>query len=85
MANHKSAQKRHRQSLRKRERNRKVKTEVRAAVKKARAAVAAKEPNAAELLKTAERALAKAAIKGVVHRKNAARRISRLNQRSSAN
>jgi small subunit ribosomal protein S20 len=78
MANHKSAEKRHRQSLKRRLRNRTAKAAVRTAVKKTRAAVESKDPNAAELLRAAERAIAKAASKGLFHRKNAARQISRL-------
>jgi small subunit ribosomal protein S20 len=78
MANHKSAIKRHRQSIVKRDRNRTTKATVRAAIKAARAAITAKAPNAKELVVTAEKLLASAAKKGTFHRKNAARRTSRL-------
>ena len=79
MANHKSAIKRHRQSLKRRENNRVAKTAVRTEVKKVRAAV--EEGNTAlakQLMQQAEKTLAKAAVKGRLHKKNAARRISRL-------
>ena len=75
MANHSSAEKRHRQSLKRRDRNRKVRALCHTAVKKASAAEAGA---AADMLKTAEKALASAAAKGVLHKKAAARKISRL-------
>jgi small subunit ribosomal protein S20 len=78
MANHQSAIKRHKQSLKRRQRNRNAKSTVRTAIKKTRTAVETSEGNAKELLIAAERALASAARKGIIHRKNAARRISRL-------
>jgi small subunit ribosomal protein S20 len=79
MANHASAAKRHRQSIRRRDRNREAKAALRLAVKKARTAAETGDvKNAKLLLVEAERALARAASKGTVHRKNAARRIGRL-------
>jgi small subunit ribosomal protein S20 len=78
MANHKSAEKRHRQSLKRRTRNRDNRAELRNALKQARAAIAGKESNAAALVLAAEKLLAKAAGKGLVHRKTAARKTSRL-------
>lgn len=78
MANHKSAEKRHRQSLKRRLRNRNVKASVRTAIKKTRLAVEKKDPSAPALLQAAERAIAKAAAKGVYHKKTASRYISRL-------
>jgi small subunit ribosomal protein S20 len=78
MATHKSAEKRHRQSLKKRLSNRNVKSAVRTQIKKARAAIEQKDSNAKELVKAAEKAIAKAAAKGRFHKKNAARQISRL-------
>ena len=63
MATHKSAEKRHRQSLKKRLTNRNMKAAVRTQVKKARAAIEKKEGNAKELVKAAEKAIAKAASK----------------------
>lgn len=79
MANTKSAQKRHRQALKRRARNQAVRTQVKSAVKKAREALASKDPAIrAEALRAAARTLDKAASKGVLHKKNASRRIARL-------
>jgi small subunit ribosomal protein S20 len=79
MANHPSAEKRHRQSLRRAARNQAVRSHVRTAVKKARQAVGGGDKQAAsEAVKSAARTLDKAVTKGVLHRNNAARRISRL-------
>jgi small subunit ribosomal protein S20 len=79
MANHPSAEKRHRQSLRRAARNQAVRSHVRTAVKKARQAVDVGDKQAvAEAVKSASRTLDKAVAKGVLHRNNAARRISRL-------
>ncbi|NLY41666.1 MAG: 30S ribosomal protein S20 [Desulfovibrionales bacterium] len=79
MANHKSALKRHRQSLKNRDRNRMMKTRVKNAVKAVRMAIEANDPEAiATALHAATSVLDKAASKHVVHKRNAARRISRL-------
>ncbi|HET9035595.1 MAG TPA: 30S ribosomal protein S20 [Myxococcaceae bacterium] len=79
MANTKSAQKRNRQAQRRRARNQAVRTQVKSAVKRAREALAAKDPaKAQEALRAAARTLDKAASKGVLHKKNASRRIARL-------
>lgn len=84
MANHKSAEKRHKQSLVRRQRNRLVKTTVRTAVKKARAAIVEASAEKGARIVQAERELAKAAAKGVLHKKTAARLISRLAKQASA-
>ncbi|MGZ6077674.1 MAG: 30S ribosomal protein S20 [Myxococcaceae bacterium] len=79
MANTKSAQKRNRQAMKRRSRNQAVRTQVKSAVKKAREALASKDPaRAQEALRAAARTLDKAASKGVLHKKNASRRIARL-------
>ena len=79
MANHASALKRHRQSEKRRKRNQAIKTRLRHLVRAVRAALTARDANtAASRLDDATRALAKAATKGVVHRRNASRRIARL-------
>lgn len=78
MANTKSAEKRSRQTPVRTARNRVYRSSARTAVKKARLAILNGDPNAAELVRNAERALARAAQKGVIHRNNAARRTSRL-------
>ncbi|MDL2285682.1 30S ribosomal protein S20 [Desulfovibrio sp. OttesenSCG-928-F07] len=79
MANHKSALKRHKQSLKNQARNRAMRSRIKNAVKSVRAAVQAGDQEAANLaLKNATSIIDKAATKGTVHWKNAARKISRL-------
>lgn len=78
MANIKSAEKRNRQRLKAEAANRIVRGSTRTAIKKARVAIAAGDPNAAELVRAAESALDRAATKGVIHANNAGRRKSRL-------
>jgi len=79
LANHKSALKRHRQSLLARARNRAVKTRVRNVIKAVRVALAGGDTATAEsALLVATKALDKAASKKVIHWKTAARNISRL-------
>ena len=79
MANHPSALKRHRQSEKRRLRNRAIKSRLRNRVREVRTAVSSKDAEAAaKRLAGAARALDKAVTKGVLHRNNAARRISRL-------
>ncbi|HMJ13510.1 MAG TPA: 30S ribosomal protein S20 [Polyangiaceae bacterium] len=88
MANHASAEKRNRQRIVRTERNRSIRQAVRTAVKKARTALAGGDEQAAkDRISEATRALAKAASKGVVHKKAAARTTSRIHaafQRRSA-
>ena len=82
MANHKSALKRIRSSERKRVRNRLVRSKTRTEVKKARTAIQGGDlENARQATLEAIRTLDKAAVKGVLHRNNAARRKSRLMKR----
>lgn len=79
MANHPSAVKRHRQSQKRATRNRAVRSGVRTTVKKVRLAVEASDRESAQAaMKAAQVELDKAVSKGVLHRKNASRRISRL-------
>jgi small subunit ribosomal protein S20 len=81
MANHPSAEKRNRQRVRRTERNRSVKGAVRTLLKKARAALTesgAKPADAAAAITAAIKAVDRAASKGVVHVKMAARAKSRL-------
>lgn len=80
MANMKSAEKRNRQSQKRAAANRVYRSAARTAVKRARLAIATGDPNAAELVRSAESALNRAATKGVIHKNNAARRTSRLAQ-----
>ena len=79
MATHKSAAKRHRQSEVRRARNHALKARLRTLVKKVRSALEQKDVATAESeLKITARELDKAVSKGVLHRNNASRRLSRL-------
>jgi small subunit ribosomal protein S20 len=79
LANHKSALKRIRSSARKQQRNRIVRTRARTEVKKARTELQTGDlESARKAILEAVRALDKAAVKGVLHPNNAARRKSRL-------
>ena len=81
MARHKSAIKRHKQSLTKRENNRTAKAALRTVIKKFGATVA-KDPEAAkEVLAAAVPTIAKAASRGIIHKNNASRKISRLSKK----
>lgn len=81
MANHKSALKRARQNEIRRMRNKAVKTRVKNVVKEVREAAAGTpdEPIDAKL-NAAKSAIDKAAKKGVIHKKTASRKISRLSK-----
>ncbi len=82
MANHKSAIKRHKQSLVRRDRNKTVKSALRTITKKVETAISENKPEeAANVLKTAVVALDKAARKGVIHQNSAARSKSRLSKK----
>lgn len=83
MANHPSAEKRHRQSVKRAERNRVVRSRVRTGVKRARTAIETGDPAAAAVIASASRDLDKAATKGVIHRNNASRRKARLARQAS--
>lgn len=79
MANHKSALKRHKQSLKKAARNRANRTRVKNVVKAVRLAVREQDAEkAAAAFVKATSVLDKAAGKGAIHKRNAARKISRL-------
>ena len=80
LANIKSAKKRILVNQTKAMRNKSIRSAVKTAIKKVDAAVATgdKETAAAELLK-ATSAIDKAASKGVYHKNNASRKVSRLN------
>jgi small subunit ribosomal protein S20 len=85
MANHKSAIKRIRQTNKRRAYNRVYRSRARTFVKKARVAQSGSDMNAAVLAtREAVAELDKAASKGVIHKKNAARRKSRLMKQLSA-
>ena len=79
MASHASAEKRARQSEKRRARNQAHKSALRTVVKRARVALDKKDlKQTALLLPQAIRALAQGASKKVLHKRAAARRISRL-------
>ncbi|WP_372680461.1 30S ribosomal protein S20 [Desulfosarcina sp.] len=84
MANHKSALKRAGQNERRRLRNKAVQTRVKNVVKDVRLAVAQGTENAVEQLNAAKSAIDKAAKKGVLHKKTASRKVSRLNRQVNA-
>ena len=79
MANIKSAAKRARQNVKRREHNRYYRTTARTYVKRAQAQISANElDEAQETIRLAAQALDKAARRGVISKNNAARRKSRL-------
>ena len=85
MANHKSAAKRARQSLKRNTLNRMRRTKVRSLTKAVDTAVAGKDAKTAtKALRTAESSLARAAQRGTLHWKTAARKTSRLAKRVKA-
>jgi len=79
MPNHKSAEKRVRQNDKRRLRNRAVMTTTRTFIKQARAAIdAGNADTIKDALSRATKALDAAVSKGVMHRNQASRKISRL-------
>ncbi len=79
MANHKSALKRIRQNEKCRARNRYWKSTMRTSIKLVRAAVEAGNVEQAQgALRDATSTIARVATKGVIHKRTASRRISRL-------
>ena len=79
MANHKSALKRARQNELRRLRNKATKTRVKSIVKEVRSSVReASSEDVTVKLTAAQATIDKAAKKGVIHKKTAARKISRL-------
>lgn len=85
MANHKSAIKRIRQNEKRRIRNRVFRTRARTYVKKARVSITSGDVAAAtEATRLAVQDLDKAASRGVLHPRNAARRKSRLMKQLAA-
>jgi small subunit ribosomal protein S20 len=88
MANHKSAIKAHEQSLRRRDRNNRMKSRMRRAIRATRNAIGAFDgPNeeaassARESIRTTTALIDKLAGKGIIHRNAAARHKSRLEKR----
>jgi small subunit ribosomal protein S20 len=82
---HKSAIKRHRQDLKREERNRAVRTRTRHVVRELRETIASGDADsAATKLREVVQTLSKAATKGVLHRNSASRRIARLSRQVQA-
>lgn len=81
MANHASALKRHRQTLKRTQRNVALRTRLRHLVRAVRAAVEGNDATVAtEKLGHATKALDKAVTKGLIHRNNASRKVARLSR-----
>ena len=79
MANIKSAQKRARQVVQRREHNMSLRTEVRSAIKNVKKAVAAgNKDDAAKVLRESQRVIDRIVAKGVLHRNAGDRHKSRL-------
>jgi small subunit ribosomal protein S20 len=79
LANHKSAIKRHKQTEKRRVRNASVKTTVKSSIKKVREAITNSDAaEAKSSLVTAISRLDGAVSKGVLHKNNASRKVSRL-------
>ena len=85
MANHKSAKKRAKQSQVRRLRNRSAKTTLKNLEKSLRAAQEAGADTKAELMRQTQSAIHKAAQKGILHKKTASRKISRLTKLVNSN
>ncbi|MFO7477019.1 MAG: 30S ribosomal protein S20 [Methyloceanibacter sp.] len=82
MANTKSAKKATRQATRRTEVNKARRTRLRSSVRKVEEAIASGDKAAAAAaLKAAEPVIARTAQKGIVHRKTASRKVSRLVKR----
>ena len=85
MANHKSAEKRVRQNVKRNEINRANRSKLRTSIKKLRSAVAGHDKNAStELLAPTVALIDKAVNKGVIHKNTAARYKSRLTKHVNA-
>ncbi|NOX25958.1 MAG: 30S ribosomal protein S20 [Deltaproteobacteria bacterium] len=85
MANHKSALKRNRQSQVRRMRNRANSSRMKTAIKAVDAAIEAQSVDGAQAaLKAVIPIIDRVAVKGVLHKKNASRKVSRLTRRVNA-
>jgi small subunit ribosomal protein S20 len=83
LANTTSAKKRIRSNARKNERNRMYKSQVKTQIKKAEQSIFSGAPDEAAI-REAISTLDKAAVKGIIHKNNAARRKSRLMKKLNA-
>lgn len=84
MANIKSQIKRNRQAIKRTERNKAVRSELKTRTKAASAAAAEGADNAEALARVAQKRIDMAAAKGVIHKNAAARRKSRLAKKLNA-
>jgi small subunit ribosomal protein S20 len=84
MANIKSQIKRNRQTIVRHERNKSVRSELKTHMKKTLEAAEAGDDNAAELYRAAQKKIDMAVSKGVLDKKTAARRKSRLAKKVNA-
>lgn len=85
MANHPSALKRHLQSVKRNARNRSARAALATQVKKARVEIAEKKSDVNQgEVKNAVALLARSVRKGIIHKKAASRRISRLMKQAQA-
>ena len=84
MANIKSQIKRNRSNERRRLRNQAVRSELKTRVKHAREAIEDGAEDAADKIRAAQKRLGMAAAKGRVHKRQAARRTSRLMKQANA-
>ncbi|MDG5496873.1 30S ribosomal protein S20 [Niveispirillum sp. BGYR6] len=85
MANHKSAEKRIRQTARRTEINRARVSRIRTFLKKVETAIATGDKSAAaEAFKSAQPELMRGATKGVLHKNTVSRKLSRLSSRIKA-
>jgi small subunit ribosomal protein S20 len=84
LANHKSALKRHRQSIAQRLRNRSQRSAMKNTVKKLHSAIESNDKDAVRMtLVDATSIIAKTATKGIIHSNTASRTISRLTKRAN--
>jgi small subunit ribosomal protein S20 len=84
LANHKSAEKRARQSIKRESRNVQVKSAVKTAESKLEKAIAAKSKDTKALLSAFTAAVMSASSKGVYKKETASRKVGRLSARASA-
>lgn len=84
MASHASAVKAHRQSLLRRERNRRLRAELRHALKDARTALDSGAPTAGDVVRKTAALIDRMASKGIIHANAAGRYKSRLVKRAKA-
>lgn len=80
MSKSKSAAKRHKQSIKKKIRNRHIRSTVKSAVKEVRTAISDDAGNAGKTLSKTVSVIARAGSKGVLHKKTVARKTARLSK-----